>query len=90
MLNWFNYYGLIFMAIIMSPNIVFAMKTKDGYTNTYHNKTAEILEQVSRYACMVLMIFNFPYTWLGFYFPLAEIVYIVVNSLLVLAYCVSG
>lgn len=72
----------------MIPNIVFAIKTKDGYSNTYRNKTAEILEQISRYACMALMIFNIPYTWIGFYFSFAEIVYIIVNSLFVLAYCV--
>ena len=87
-MNWFNYYGLIFIAIVMIPNIVFAIKNKNGYQNTYQNKVAQILEQISRYACMVLMIFNIPYTWIGFYFSFAEIVYIVVNSVFVLAYCV--
>ena len=87
-MNWFNYYGLIFIAIVMIPNIVFAIKNKNGYQNTYQNKAAQILEQISRYACMVLMIFNIPYTCIGFYFSFAEIVYIVVNSVFVLAYCV--
>lgn len=87
-MDWFNYYGLIFIAIIMIPNIVFAIKIKDGYSNTYQNKAAEILEQIGRYGCFALMIFNIPYTWIGFYFSFAEIVYIIVNSLFVLAYCV--
>lgn len=87
-MSWFNYYGLIFIAIILIPNIVFAIKNKNGYQNRYQNKAAQILEQISRYACLVLMIFNVPYTCIGFYFSFAEIVYIIVNSIFVLAYCV--
>ena len=87
-MNWFNYYGLIFIAIIMIPNIIFAIKNKNGYGNPYQNKAAQILEQISRYACIVLMIFNIPYTWISFYFSFAEMVYIIVNSVFVLAYCV--
>lgn len=85
-MTWFNYYGLIFMVFIMIPNIIFAVKNKDN-SNTYKNKTAEIFEQIGRYGCFALMIFNIPYTWIDFYFPFAEFVYILVNSLLVLAYC---
>ena len=73
-MTWFNYCGLIFIAIIMAPNIVFAIKNKNGYSNTYRNKTAEILEQLGRYGCMALMTFNIPYTWISFYFSYAEIV----------------
>lgn len=28
-----NFYGLAIVALIMLPNIVFAMKTKDGFEN---------------------------------------------------------
>ncbi len=86
-MGWFNYYGIAIMAVIMIPNIIFAIKNKNRYQNTYQNKAAEILEQLSRYACMALMVFNIPYTWIGFYFSFAEIVYIIVNSVFVLAYC---
>lgn len=88
-MSWFNYIGLIIIAVIMIPNIFFAIKQKDGYQNTYQNKTAQILEQIDRYGCMVFMIFNIPYTFIGFYFSYANIVYIVLNSLLALAYCIS-
>lgn len=87
-MTWFNYYGIIFIAVIMIPNIVFAVKNKDGYLNTYQNKAAEIFEQIGRYGCFVLMIFNIPYTYIGFYFPFAQIVYVIVNAVLVLSYCV--
>lgn len=87
-MTWFNYYGLIFIVFIMIPNVMFAVKNKDGFSNTYQNKTAEFFEQIGRYACMAFMVFNIPYTWIGFYFSCAEAVYIIVNSVLVFAYCV--
>lgn len=87
-MDWFNYYGLIFMVIIMFPNIIYFAKNKN-VSNKYRNKTAEIFEQISRYACFAFMIFNIPYTWFGFFFNFAEYVYLIVNGVLTLAYCVS-
>jgi hypothetical protein len=87
-MDWFNYYGLIFMAILMIPNIVFAIKCKNGFDGDYHNKFAEITEQISRYACFILMIFNVPYTWTGFWFSRGLTVYLTVNAVLTSAYCV--
>lgn len=86
-MDWFNYYGLIFMAVVLIPNIVYAVKNKDGFNGNYHNKTAEVFEQIGRYACFILMVFNIPYTWIGFWFPYGLTVYLVTNSILVLAYC---
>lgn len=37
MLDWFNYYGLIAVVIIMIPNIVLAVKHKDEFENLYSN-----------------------------------------------------
>lgn len=88
-MSWFNWYGLIFVVIIMIPNIIFAVKNKEGFANVYKNKAAEICEQVGRYACMALMVFNIPYTWIGFYFAYAKVVYLAVNGFLVAAYCVA-
>lgn len=86
-MNWFNYYGLIFVVLILVPNIVFAIKQKGAFVNTYDNKAALVSENVSRYACMLFMTFNIPYTWVGFYFRYAEIIYLAVNGLFVVAYC---
>ncbi|MGN0824256.1 MAG: hypothetical protein ACI4MB_04225 [Candidatus Coproplasma sp.] len=85
-MNWFNYYGLIIIALIMIPNVVFAVLNKDGFKNKYNNKLCETFEQVGRYACFALMIFNIPYTYFNYYFPFAEIVYLTVNGALVLSY----
>ena len=74
-MSWFNYYGLILMAIIMIPNIIYAAKHKNN-ENSYRNKTVEILEQIGRYGCFVLMIFNIPYTYFNFWFDNALTVYL--------------
>ena len=72
----------------MIPNIIFAIKSKDGFTNKYKNKAVEVLEQIGRYACFVLMIFNIPYTYFNFWFENALVVYLSVNGALCLAYVV--
>lgn len=87
-MSWFNYYGLIFIAIIMIPNIIFAIIHRDAFTNNYKNKTVEILEQVGRYACLVLMIFNIPYTYFNFWFENALTVYLLVNAILCAVYLI--
>lgn len=86
-MDWFNYYGLIFVTVLLIPNIVYAIKNKDGFNGNYHNKTAEVFEQIGRYARFILMVFNIPYTFIGFWFFYGLTVYLVVNSVLVFAYC---
>ena len=39
-MEWFNVFGLIFIAVIMIPNVVFAIKCKDGFDNKWNNKYA--------------------------------------------------
>lgn len=85
-MGWFNYYGLAVMAIVMIPNIVYAVKRKSDASSVYHNKTVEILEQIGRYCCFVLMIFNIPYLYFNFWFPYALTVYLSGNGAFCLAY----
>lgn len=84
MIEWFNYYGLIIMALMMVPNIVFAITRKNNQPQV--NKTIEALEQVGRYGCFALMIFNIPFVYSGFYFESAELVYLVTNGILICSY----
>ena len=86
-MTWFNYYGLIFMAVIMIPNIIFAIKNKNA-ESVYRNKTVEVLENIGRYGCFVLMIFNVPYTYFNFWFDHSLVVYLSVNGGLCLAYLI--
>lgn len=86
-MDWFNYYGLIIMTVIMIPNIIYAVKHKNS-GNSYRNKIVEVSEQIGRYGCFVLMIFNIPYTYFGFWFEHALIVYLSANGGLCLAYLI--
>lgn len=86
-MSWFNYYGLAIMAIIMVPNIVYAVMHKNG-ADVCINKAIVIAEQIGRYGCLALMIFNIPYVYLNFWFDNALTVYLSVNSALCLAYLI--
>lgn len=86
-MEWFNPYGLGFMAVIMIPNIIFALRCKDGFANPWRNKAIEVLEQIGRFGCFALMIFNLPHTWFGFCSDEAFLLYLIGNGVLVLLYC---
>lgn len=85
-MSWFNYYGLAIVFVIMVPNIVYAVKNKNGIVGKYKNKAAEIAEQIGRFGCIAFMIFNIPYTYFNFWFENALLVYLTINSVLCLAY----
>ena len=84
---WFNVYGSIIIAIIMIPNIVYALKCKDGFVNLWNNKTVELFEQIGRFGCFGFMIINIPKTWFGFWSDEAFAVYLIVDGVLTAAYC---
>ena len=87
-MNWLNIFGLIVVAVIMIPNILFAMKCKDGFVNKWNNKFVETVEQIGRFGCFGFMIINIPGTWFGWWSDEAFAVYLVVDALLVTLYCV--
>lgn len=87
-MEWFNYIGLIFVVLLLIPNIIFAIKT-NSEENKQYSKMLVIFEQVGRYGSMLFMVFNIPYITFGFYFQYAQIVYIGINSALLLAYYIS-
>ena len=87
-MDWFNYYGLVIMVVIMIPNIIYAIKHKNQVA-VYDNKVAIAFEQIGRYGSFVFMIFNIPYTYIGFWFSFGKIFYITVNAFLLLGYCLS-
>lgn len=89
-MEWCNVFGLIFMAVILIPNILFAVKCKDGFENKWKNRTVETLEQIGRFGCFGFMIFNIPGTWFGWWSDEAFAVYLVVDALLVGLYCLVG
>ena len=84
-----NIFGLIFIAIIMIPNIIYAIKCKDGFINKWSNKTIELLEQIGRFGCFGFMIINIPGTWFGWWSDEAFEVYLLMDAILVLMYCIT-
>lgn len=86
-MSYINPFGLVFMIFIMIPNIIFAIKVKDGFENSSKNKLVEILEQIGRYGCFAFMIFNIPGTCFGFSSNEIFALYLIVNSILIFAYC---
>lgn len=88
-MSWFNFIGLIFVAVILIPNIIFAAKNKDGFQNFYHNKFVEIFEQIGRFGCFITMFFTPPFLNLGFKINGAKTAYIITGAVLVALYCLG-
>ena len=86
-MGWINVFGLFFVLIIMIPNIVFAIKCKDGFENKWSNKLVEIIEQIGRFGCLGFMMINIPGTWFGWWSDEALAIYLITDTLLVIIYC---
>ena len=87
-MEWINIFGLIFIVVIMIPNIIFAIKCKDGFANKWKNKFVEMIEQIGIFGCFGFMIINIPGTWFGWWSDEVFAVYLIVNVILVILYCV--
>lgn len=87
-MEWFNVFGLAFIIIIMIPNIIFAIKCKDGFKNKWSNKAVELIEQISRFSCITFMIINIPGTFFGWWSDNAFALYLIINTILAIIYCV--
>ncbi len=86
-MDWLNVFGLIIIAVIMIPNIVFAIKNRNGFENKWNNKGIEIAEQIGRFGCFGFMVINIPGTWFGWWSDRVFSVYLIVNTVLVMLYC---
>ena len=86
-MEWFNIFGFIFICIIMIPNVIFAIKCKDGFENKWNNKFVETIEQIGRFCCFGFMIINIPRTYFGWWNDEAFAIYLIINIILVILYC---
>ena len=87
-MEWFNLYGLVFITVIMIPNILFVIKCKEGFQNKWSNKAVEAVEQIGRFGCFSFMIINIPVACIDFISDKLFIIYLIVNALLVALYCI--
>ena len=82
-----NIFGLIIVILILVPNIIYAIKVKD-HENKCQNKLMNILEQIGRYGCMFLMVFNIGVFELGFISAATVLAYLFGNLILLVSYLV--
>ena len=75
------------MAVIMIPNVIFALKCKDGFENQWKNRWVEAIEQIGRFGCFGFMIIHIPGTWFGWWSDEAFAVYLIVDTILAALYC---
>ncbi len=87
-MEWLNLWGLGVIIFIMIPNIIYAIKCKDGFQNKWNNKLVETIEQIGRFGCLGFMIINIPNTWFGWWSDEAFVIYLIVDLFLVIFYCV--
>ena len=88
---YLNFFGLILMILIMIPNIIYAIKCKGDFgklPQTKFWKILEVFEQIGRYGCFACMIFNIPGTCFGFASGNLFSTYLIVDFVLVFAYCI--
>ncbi len=86
-MGWFNYIGFAFVVVILIPNVIFAIKCRDGFDNKWSNKFVETMEQIGRFGCFIFMAVNIPGTWFGLWFERLFAVYLIVDIVLAALYC---
>lgn len=84
-MNWLNISGLIFVVLLLIPNIIYAIKVKNQ-KNKCSNKFLNVIEQIGRYGCMFLMVFNIGIAEFGFRSVGIFLVYVFGNTLLIIFY----
>ena len=85
--GWINLFGAVIVVIMMIPNIIYAVKFKDE-KNLCTNKLANVLEQVGRYGCIILMWLPLLVWEFGFSSDIEALIYIFGNAYLLLEYLV--
>ena len=85
--GWINVFGAIIVILMMIPNIIYAVRNK-GEKNLCTNRFVNIIEQIGRYACILLMWFPLLVWKFGFASVLEMMLYLVGNGCLLAAYWV--
>lgn len=86
-MEWFNLTGLIFVVVLLIPNIIYAVTNKDGFADNYHNKLVETGEQIGRFGCFILMFIQPSFVTLGYIYDGAQALYLILGIVLLALYC---
>ena len=85
--GWINICGAVIVAVMMIPNIIYAVRRKDQ-KNPCANRFLNLLEQVGRYGCVILMWLPLLVWKFGFASVAGMLVYLAGNALLLGAYLI--
>ena len=86
--GWINVFGAIIVILMLIPNIVYAIKNKNE-KNLCTNRFMNIVEQVGRFFCIVLMWLPLVVWKFGFASVFEMVLYFVCNGTLLAAYWIS-
>ena len=85
--GWINVFGAIIVILMLIPNIVYAIKNKNE-KNLCTNRLLNVIEQVGRYSCIVLMWLPLLVWKFGFASVLEMALYLACSGVLLTAYWV--
>lgn len=83
--GWINLFGAVIVGLMLLPNILYALK-KRGEENRCANRWMNLIEQIGRYGCIVLMWLPLPVWKFGFRSVAEMVLYLGGNGLLLAAY----
>ena len=83
--GWINLFGAGFVVLLLIPNIVYALKNR-GEENLCDDRAMNLLEQIGRYGCIVLMWLPLLVWKFGFRSVPEMLLYFVGNGALLVAY----
>ena len=78
----FNYFGVIFIIVLMLPNIYASIFKKELFVNKFDDRLLIKLENIGRYLCMILMVINIQDLYGGFKSVEAFVTYLGINIIL--------
>ncbi len=83
--GWINVFGACFVILMLIPNIIYAVRNKNE-KNLCENRLMNIIEQVGRYACIILMWLPLSVGKFGFASVAEMFIYMAGNSVLLVLY----
>ena len=83
--GWINVFGAAIVILMLVPNIIYALKNKDE-KNLCSSTLINVMEQIGRYACIILMWLPLLVWEFGFASVAGMIIYLVGNAILLAAY----
>ncbi len=85
-MEWLNVFGLIFIVVMLIPNLVYAIVEKGRRDEKKPHPIAAIAERIGQIGSLVFMIFQIPGTWFGWWSDEAFAVYLIFDFALVVLY----